>query len=133
MYDDIPELYFFFYLIVSILALFLSACFFISVPTLTRRRIRSNAIKLKSIPLTWKPKEIKTMIESKTEMNDDRNWKPVAKNRRMISIMKKRSRIKLTIKKKLMMKSPSAVFGSIKSDPSIANSVKMTRQRSIVM
>lgn len=89
-----PELCFFFCLIISKYALFLSACFFISVPTLTSLRIRSKATKLNSNPATWKAKETKTMIESNTDMKSLRNLKPVANSRRKISTMKKSSRIR---------------------------------------
>jgi len=74
-----------------------------------------------------------TIIESNTEMNDDKNLKPVAKNRRQISMMKNRSKMKFTIRNASELKLPTAVDGSIKLVPSMANSLKMTRQSSIVM
>ena len=50
-----------------------------------------------------------TIIESNTEMKDDKNLKPVAKNRRQISMIKKISKMKFTMKNASVMNLPNAV------------------------
>ena len=58
---------------------------------------------------TSKPKEMNTIIESKTDMGDIKNLVPVAKNLRKISIMKNKRRMKLSHSNKLFRNIPRLV------------------------